>query len=329
MKQIFPLFFGLLCALQLFGQSTPFFSDEMVVTATSLNLRESPDKNGKKVASLTQGTVVQFIEAWNNGEYMQSDSTDPESPYAPWLKVRAEGKTGWVFGAYVTAAIGLYYENDYAFDNQALPPVFWYGVYARDSFSDEIRKVTVRKEEQYNEMYDANLIVLKTNQKEASKFLIASVKPLELGYCGQLGVFELRDYFGSSTLGPGGQYSIYPGNDMNDTLVKPAYGLAGTGCAVLEGTYVTVRDYKLTLFDYSTEPASQQDLTRWVKPENEEVGPAIDVLWFGDIDHDNKPDMILQDCPYEVGCRASLFLSSKAKKGEFLRKVSEHFWPGD
>ncbi len=63
--------------------------------------------------------------------------------------------------------------------------------------------------------------------------------------------------------------------------------------------------------------------------ENIDISPMVDVLWFGDIDHDNKSDMILQDCPYEVGCRASLFLSSKAHKGELLRKVSEHFWPGD
>jgi Bacterial SH3 domain len=329
MKQILPFAFSLFSIFQLFAQSTPFFPDELVVTATTLNLRESPDKNAKKVTSLTQGTIVQFIEAYNNGEYMQSDTTDPESPYAPWLKVRADGKTGWIFGAYVTAAIGLYYENDYAFDNQGLPPVFWYGAYVRDSFSDEIRKVTVRKEEEYNQMFDATITVLKTNQKDPSKFLIASVKPIELGYCGQLGVFELKDYFGSSSLGPGGQFSIYPGNDLNDTLMKPAYGLAATGCAVLEGTYVTVRDYKLLLFDYSTEPPAQQDLTPWVRTENEDFGPSIEVLWFGDIDRDNKPDMILQDCPYEVGCRASLFLSSKAKKGEFLRKVSEHFWPGN
>ncbi len=324
---LFP--FAVLFSIQLIGQSTPFFSEEMTVTANTLNLREFPDKNAKKVASLTQGAIVQFVEAWNNGEYLQADTTDPESPYAPWLKVRFEGKTGWVFGAYVTAAIGLYYENDFTFDNQALPSVYWYGVYARDSFADEIRKVNVRQVEEQNEMFDTKVSVLKTNQPDPSKFLIASVMPLQIGYCGSLGVFDLNDFFGSHSLGPGGQFSLYPGNDLNDTLVKPSYGLAATGCATLDAGYVQVQDYKLTLLDYSTEPAMRQDLTSWVKPENSDISPSIDVLWFGDLDRDNKPDMILQDCPYEVGCRASLFLSSKAHKGEFLRKVSEHFWPGD
>jgi hypothetical protein len=311
------------------GQSTPYFPDEMTVTANSLNMRELPDKNSKKVASLTQGAVVQFVEAYNNGEYMQADTTDPESPYAPWLKVRFDGKSGWVFGAYVTSATGLFYENDFTFDNQPLPSLYWYGVYARDSFADEIRKVSVRQVEEMNEIFGTNVTVLKTNQSDKSKFLLASATPLQTGYCGSLGVFNLSDFYVSRSLGPGGQFVIYPGNDMNDTLVKPSYGLAATGCATLESSYVQVNDYKLTLLDFTSEPPARQDMTPWVKTENIEMSPMVEILWFGDIDHDNKPDMILQDCPYEVGCRASLFLSTKAKKGEFLRKVSEHFWPGE
>ncbi|MBL7828732.1 MAG: SH3 domain-containing protein [Saprospiraceae bacterium] len=328
-KQICILFQLMLVAVGIMAQSTPYFPDEMVVSSTSLNLRESPDKNAKKIISIPQGGVVQVIETWNNGEYVQADTTDPESPYAPWFKVRYDGKTGWVFGAYITGTIGIYFEYDQLFENLNLPPVYWYGVYARDSFADELRKVTVKPVESYNEFFGTNITTLKTNQTESSKFLIASVTPLPAGYCGSLGSLDMDGYYMSKSLGPGNQMSIYPGNDLNDTLVKPAYGLAAVGCAALEGTYVTVKDYKLFLFDYSTEPPAQQDLTKWVKPENDAINPSIDILWFGDLDRDDKPDMILRDCPYEVGCRASLFLSSKAKKGEFLRKACEHFWPGD
>jgi hypothetical protein len=55
----------------------------------------------------------------------------------------------------------------------------------------------------------------------------------------------------------------------------------------------------------------------------------LELLWFGDIDRDDKPDIILQDCPYAGGCRASLYLSSRAKPDELLHKVCEHFWPGN
>jgi hypothetical protein len=92
---------------------------------------------------------------------------------------------------------------------------------------------------------------------------------------------------------------------------------------------VRITDYKLTLLDYANEPILTQDLTDWVRTEIPEVNPTVDLLWFGDLDRDNKPDAIIQDCPYEVGCRASLFLSSKARSGEYLRKTCEFYWPGD
>ena len=122
-----------------------------MVTANTLNLRDAPDKNSNKVASLQKGAVLQYMEAWNNGQWVQADTTDPESPYAPWLKVRFQGKTGYVFGAYVTGTIGLYHEGDFFFNPDPLPSLNWYGLYRRDSFADELRSIIVRLEEENNE----------------------------------------------------------------------------------------------------------------------------------------------------------------------------------
>lgn len=306
-----------------------FFPEELVVTANSLNLREGPDANSRKVASLAQGTLLQFLESFNNGQYTQSDSTDENAPYGRWLKVRNKNNTGWVFDVYVSGTVELFFENSPQFDRQSISPLFWYGVYARDSFSDELRKVQVRLAEEPNEFYGGMIKLLKTNQKDPSKFLIATHTPLPTGYCGPLGVFDPNQMYFSKSLGPGSQLSIYPGNDLNDTIVKPTYGLAATGCASFENNFVRITDYKLTLLDYATEPMVMQDLSSWVSPELPEVNPAVDLLWFGDLDRDNKPDAIIQDCPFEIGCRASLFLSSKAKPGEYLRKACEFYWPGE
>jgi hypothetical protein len=306
-----------------------FFPEEYVVTVNALNLRERPDVNSKKLASLPQGALLQFVESWNDGQYVQADTTDENSPYGRWIKVRSKQGTGWVFDAYVSGAYELFYENSPQFDMQTVPPLYWYGVYSRDSFADELRKVQVRLAEEANEFFGGTIKILKTNQKDPSKFLIASHSPLKTGYCGPLGVFDLNMMFYTKSLGPGSQLSIYPGNDLNDTIVKPTYGLAATGCASFEQNFVRITDYKLTLLDYATEPIGMQDLTNWVRTEIPEVNPTVDLLWFGDIDGDNKPDAIIQDCPYEVGCRASLFLSSKARKDEYLRKVCEFYWPGD
>lgn len=326
----FQTLLALCLTLQVCAQNaTVFFPEEFVVTANSLNLREGPDANSRKVASLPQGTLLKLLESWNNGQYTQADTTDENSPYGRWLKVRSKNSTGWVFDVYVSSTISLHYENAPQFDMQSVPPLFWYGVYARDSFADELRKVQVRLSEEPHEFFGGAVKFLKTNQNDPSKFLIASHTPLTTGYCGPLGVFDLNQMYFSRSLGPGNQLSIYPGNDMTDTLVKPTYGLAATGCASFENSFVRITDYKLTLLDYGSEPIPTQDLTEWVRTDIPEVNPAVDLLWFGDIDHDNKPDAIIQDCPYEVGCRASLFLSSKAKPGEYLRKVCEFYWPGE
>ena len=304
----------------------PFFQEEYIVTASSLNLRDKPSKEGNKVSLLTLGNIVQFVEVWNKGEYVQADSTDENSPYGQWMKVKHKDKMGWVFSAYVEGSIGLYYEDELRFSDASLPPFQWYGVYARDSFSDELRRIQVKLVKEANEFYGGEFKVLKTDQTEKSKFIIGTVNPLLTGYCGQLGSFDINTLMYSASLNPGAQLSIYPGNDLNDTIYKASYGLVATGCATLKDNYVTVADYRLTLIDFSTDPAGSQDLTNWVKAE---FNPAVSLLWFGDLDNDSKPDAIIQDCPYEMGCRASLFLSSKAKKGTYLHKICEHFWPGD
>lgn len=317
------------------AQNTPFFPEELVVNATTLNMRDAPDINSPKVASLQKGTVVQFVEAWNNGQWVQADTLDTESPYAPWLKVRYKGKTGYVFGAYVTGTIGLYHEGDFFFNDTPLPQLNWYGLYRRDSFADELRPITVRLVEEMNEMYGEKIKMLKTNQPDESKFIIGSLEPMKTGYAGPLGIYDVRDMYLSGELSPGATVSIHPGGDMmvlNDTTLKPSYLLTATGCARMENNeymYVRVTDYQLTLLDYTTQPPVLQDLTPWVRTESEEINPAVSISWYGDIDMDGKPDAILNDCPYEMGCRDALFLSSKAKPGEYLRKVCEHFWPGD
>lgn len=303
-----------------------FYPEEMVVTSNSLNLRDIPDINGRKVATLPRGTLVEFLEAYKDNEYVQADTLDANSPYGAWLKVRYRNQTGYAFGAFLTGTYVLEYENDIV---ENIPAMEWYAVYARDSFADEMRRIVPRVEEQYNEMYGMKVKVLKTNQREASKFIVGVLSPLTTGYCGGLGSLDMNMAYMTSFLGPGSQIAIYPGNDQNDTLAKPSYGLAATGCARFQDNYVQVSDYRLTLLDYATEPMFRQDLTPWVKTAFPEATPSVQLLWFGDLDHDNKPDAIIQDCPYDIGCRASLFLSSKAKRGERLHKVAEHFWPGE
>lgn len=318
------VFFALAVAFSpLLGQNPAFFPEELIVTASSLNLREAPDPGAKKIAGLPRGTVVQFVAAHNNGEYVEVDSL-----YAPWLQVRYQNQTGYVFGAHVTGTTGLYYEGEIM--EGKLPPLQWYGVYARDSFADEVRRIEVQVVEKYHEFYGEKVKTLITNQREPSKFIVGTAKPFRTGYAGPLGVFETDDYFANRSLGPGAMLGLNAGNPEGDTMTKPTYVLIATGCAeLMPENYVHIANYQLLVFDYATDPPRRQDLTPWVTPEMPEVSPSVSLAWYGDLDGDNRPDVLIEDSPYEVSGRTSLFLSSKAKPGQFLHKVCEHFWQGD
>jgi uncharacterized protein YgiM (DUF1202 family) len=253
--RLFSALLTTLLSFQLSAQNAvAFFPDELVVTANSLNLRAKPDVNSQKVVSLPQGTLLQFLDSWNNGQFTQADTTDENAPYGRWLKVRNKNNMGWVFDAYVSSTTQLYYENSPQFDMQSISPLFWYGVYARDSFADEIRKVQVRLAEEPNEFYGGTIKILKTNQLDPSKFLIASHTPLSTGYCGPLGVFDPNQMFFSKSLGPGSQLSIYPGNDLNDTIMKPTYDLRLRAVQVLT---ITLCASPITNLPCSTMPMNQ------------------------------------------------------------------------
>lgn len=48
--------------------------------------------------------------------------------------------------------------------------------------------------------------------------------------------------------------------------------------------------------------------------------------WFGDLDGDGNPDILMGVCGERRGCYDILLLNSKAKKGELIRAVSHYSW---
>jgi hypothetical protein len=312
---------GILGAEMLAAQNA-FFPPEVVVTASALKLREQANLQSKVLETLPRGTVMQVTGIHNDGEVVEVDSM-----YAPWYKVRHNGKVGFVFGGFVTETIGLYYENDIA-NQPTLPQLNWYGVYMRDSFSDEIRKIEVRYEEEYSEMVDGMIQVLKTNQREESKFIIGTTYKLPLGYVGPLGITDSPGWFFEGGLAPGAMQPISVGQEPGDETIGETYFLAATGCAALKDNFVQVTGYQLQVLEINDTNSRMQNLTPWFLAEIG-INPQVQLTWYGDLDQDKKPDAVIHDCPFEMGCRASLFLSSKAQSGEMLRKVCEHFWYGD
>ena len=300
-----------------------FFPEELIVNASILNLRDRPDLSGKVVEKLPRGAALTLVEIVNEGQFVEVDSV-----FGAWLKVQYKNKNGYVFSPHVTGKYNLYQDGD--FFNDALPDMNWYGVYVRDSFADEMRKIEVRLVEEYSDFFMENMKILKTNQKDTAKFIIGSATPLRPGFAGNLGLFDPGSVYLSNDLAPGAMLPVFAGQEPDDTTVTPTYFLAAVGCAQFESSdYVQVSGYRLYVLELNTDtPAVRQDITGWVQPA-EGMSPTVRLIWYGDLDSDRKPDVLLQDSPYEAGARLSLFLSSKARPGEYLHKVCEYFYPID
>lgn len=303
----------------------PYYPDELVVSASVLNLRDQPDKSGKVVEKMPRGTALRFLEIAGDGQYVEVDST-----YGLWLKVQSsKNNTGYVFSAHILGAINLYMEGDYSLE--ALPALpLWYGVYARDSFSDELRPIRVRMEPTFHELFEEEMNVLRTDQPETAKFILGTTFPLRPGFAGNLGIYEPGMIYMSADLAPGNMLPIYPGQEPEDTSAFTTRFLGATGCARFdESDYVRIEDYRLFVLETRYDaPALKQELTPWVQTV-EGMNPAVSLYWYGDLDGDRQPDAILQDTPQEMGTRLSLFLSSKARPGAFLHKVCEYTIPID
>jgi hypothetical protein len=300
-----------------------FFPEELIVTAKSLNLRDQPDKSGKVLEKLPNGTALSLVEVANGGQYVEVDSLS-----GLWLKVKSKTKTGYVFSPYVSGTYFLCMDRDIMQDS--LPLLQWYGIYVRDSFSDELRKIEVRLEREFNEFFMEEVDVLYTDQPDTAKFIVGSAYPLQPGYAGNLGLFGPDLTYYTSQLSPGAMLPIHPGMEEGDETEKSTFYLAATGCANFgEYDYVHVTDYRLFTMEIMPGTTSlRQDMTGWVQPA-EGLNPSVSLIWYGDLDGDSKPDAILEDAPYEIGARISLFLSSKAKPGMLLHKVCEYFFAID
>ncbi len=327
MKFLLPVLLLFAISFSAVAQDTPFVPEELIVTANSINLREEPNIYSKKLASVPRGAKMQFLEAHDNGTYVKADTLDPAEIYAPWYKVRYQNKTGYVYGAYVSGRFNLYFEGDYM---ETMPVgLHWYGVYARDSFADETRKIEVKVLEEYNEMYGYAAKFLRTNQTDVAKFLIATAEPLKTGYSGPTGIFDVNQYYGNNTMYPGATVVLHRGYDIKnaaDTLTSPSYVISALGCVEMRDNVTMFDNYRLLLYDYTEEKPFQQDITPWFKTAFIELNPTISLFWQGDLDQDGKPDAVFQDCPQEAGCRISLLLSSEAKGNMRLKKICETYF---
>lgn len=117
---------------------------------------------------------------------------------------------------------------------------------------------------------------------------------------------------------------VWVGEKFTFTFNSQSYTLTGEGTTIKhDSTYLnggdkldrwnTVKDYKLSLAALGA--SDSQLLIRIANFDD----TFVKILWIGDLDEDNKPDLIVNTSPnYEMN-RIELFLSSGAKDGELVR----------
>ena len=308
--------------VHLLRAQSAYFPEKMIVTADHLSVYAAPQPAAKVIETLKKGAVMT-----TKGVHQKGELAEVNGQFAPWYAVTSpSGKNGYVFGADVTGDYNLHFEGEIVTGD--LPELHWYGVFRRDSFSDELREVKVSVATAPSDFYGEMINVLKTDQRDTSKFLIATLEPLTEGYAGPLGITDSPGWFFDGELTPGAMLPVSAGQPDNDTIFGNTWYLVATGCAALKENFVEITGYQLQLMEMLPETNHLQDMTPWIACEPG-LNPVVQLLWYGDIDHDKKPDLVIHDCPFEMGCRTSLFLSSKAIKGALTQKVCEHFWHGD
>ncbi len=300
-----------------------FVPEKVIVKASSINLRSGPLlTNGNIIARLKEGTVLEVVELHDQGAMVELNGR-----WSPWYKLRTEsGQIGYALGDFLSPTLIIQYEDAWIDGN--IPALNWYGIYQKDAHSDEIRRVRVRKEAIYSEAQQDTLYVLRTDQLDTAKFLIGTLETMQEGYAGPLGSMEAVGWFAAGEMSPGIQVPVVTGRENDAVGPASSYFLVATGCADWVDNAMSVRDYKLRMVEVQAEEQQIQDLSSWLICEHQHP-PTVQLLWYGDLDCDWVPDLLIHDCPFEMGCRTSLFLSSKAKQNELVRKVGEFFWQGN
>lgn len=316
MKNALPTIALFFAAFSLHAQYLP---KQLFVVATSLQLRAEPGLKSNVLASMSNGEPVELIE----------DKADQESSLydriggiqGRWLKIRYKGKTGFAFSPYLAPRYSLFYEHSHA---EYLPKVnHWYGIYKKKNGEEEIREIKVSQCRIPENDVEEEHQYLCTDQRDTSLFVIATNEVIRPGYAG---VFSQR-YADNSGI----SLEMRPGTECwlfwklkGNTIDGQHFQLYGTGTYSMQSAGLQLTNYKVMVAQRQS-PGSEFRVLQDLTPFFSYIDSYVKVVWVGDLDRDDKPDLILQACSTQ-SCTQYLFLSSEAGEQELLRCITSYSW---
>ncbi len=311
------LFFLLILFPQLSPAQSTVWPEKLEVTASALKLRDAPNLDSKTLATMPQGAILENLGNVLNPDLVWQE-IDGKGAY--WMNVQYQGQTGFVFGAYVTPLFNLFFED---ISIEYLPNVKnWYGMYDSPK-GDELRKIEVHTTLDSNEMSGDFDLTLRSHNPEKSKFIIGTNRTLKTGITG-----NFFNRYGEASMHLSNALELISGKTISLNslyMTEISYDLMCTGSFELEPKWLVQRDFKIWItkrLSPNSNISVKQNLLIFIKDPQE----TYTVKWFGDLDGDGNPDMLMGMCGREGGCIDMLFLSTAAKNGELLRPVTVYSW---
>ena len=283
-----------------------------VIAESGLILRFKPNTNSQVITTIPFGTKVRrHFDNWI------PDTINNRINY--WMPVEYGKKKGYVWGLYLSqqpfvdiSAINtdfrIIMEGAHCSQVGYSPDFHWYGIYKhQDSGFQEVRKVNIKiffsqlltKEEWHNlKSFDGDFLI-KTDQLEKSIFLLGSKDELKTGKI--QGYSFIDDYYGYDKT-----VFIYPEHPkafrLNDNYCvtfmsrdipfivdSTKYSLGSKYILrITEGENNTAEYFDTK--DFQQISNELDFMGRSAKIHSSKRNPTI--IWYGDIDRDNKPDFI-------------------------------------
>jgi hypothetical protein len=194
----------------------------------------------------------------------------------------------------------------------------WYGIYLTDT-GEYIKKINIEyhlmtePEEDIKNISYIGKNIFWTNQQERAYIIIGTnidIKDHRASYHG-------REFFNHTNLiYPGQRKTLYTFNRLPQ---RKSFELSAIGCVDSYDFSPIFSDYTLQISN-KEEKWKSQNISKHVDFRGET--DMIDLKWFGDIDFDGIPDIILSRNS-NAEAWLYLFLSSEATEDEYVRFVSK------
>ena len=194
----------------------------------------------------------------------------------------------------------------------------WYGIYLTDS-GDFLRKINIEHQlysnsiENIENLSSVGDYMFWTDQPERAYVILGSNKELlehRVSFHGSKFYSHVKNIY------PGQRRDLYT---INKLPQRKSFNLSALGCVDRYDFVPEISNYKLQISN-TEDTWKPQIISKYVDFKGETE--LIDLKWFGDIDFDGIPDIILARTSNSESW-LYLFLSSEATDNEYVKFVSK------